>query len=249
MPASLVEWHCCVTFPHKLKAGPFINRIRVLSLGELPQNCTVQELLKLAPLLEDLSVAMWGTPTSTQTELMWKDCITYAELTPLKTRLLKAFHLSCYTVCFTGPGLSIRDMQSLLSPLESTSACFIHLTGNVHPSDCLYKLAHSCPSIKYLYFGETTRRWAHAPWVGENFIASVSGCVHLRRLDVNFPVFFTNKGLVRLCMGLPALRSVYLQPCARLGLVAAMKELASQGRVVKIVVKTEGREPPALYAH
>lgn len=235
LPASIVEWSCLLVIPRMLEAESFMSRVRVLSLWKLPKSFKhqVQKLLKLAPLLEKLSLSeTYALPT---VELMWKEDITAVELSVIKNHLLDGFQLSCNEVVLSGPGRSVRDLLTWQSPLKDTTACDIRLHGDEHPLDCFDQLARVLPNILELCIEvRSSTDWEDAPLMVTECVASVMGCKHLEKLEINLPVAFTDSDLVALCMSLPDLSRLSCRPCHGLSLKCVDIRLRDQGREIDL---------------
>lgn len=230
LPASLKEWHCNLDFPHMLEAASFMGRLRALSVGKLPSN-KVQALLKLAPLLKQLSVAEESTRTNV--ELMWGQDTTASDLCNLKARLLNGFSLDCLEVGMSGPSEAVRDILTWHSPLEHTRVCFINLPASMHSLDCLAQLARVCPKITELYIRDASD-WEEAPWMDKSIITPVLGCKLLDELEIDVSVAFTDADLFDLCMGLPALRALFCRKSEGVDFDNVMVLLGAEGRDVGI---------------
>lgn len=250
LPASLVEWHCQAEFPHIFEAKLFMGRVKVLSLGRLPTRSggRVQALLKLAPMLKDLTVSEWQLK-GYQLELMWSPETLAAELLSIKERLLGGFKLSCEKVSLTGTCVAVRDMLAWHSPLEDTVSCCVHLTGTSRLADGLHKLARTLPRVEYLFVRDDYHMWEEAQWMSEGLVTAVSGCKQMKRFDIDLSVAFTHAGLVGMCMGLPALETLYCRPCEGMSFQGVVLELAKRGRAVSIVEIVEGVDVPAAFEY
>lgn len=249
LPASLVEFHSNASFALLHKAASFMSRVRVLSLGQMPEEfMRLPDLLRCAPQLQSLTIWHPTEPVGQELELMWHADVSKVEISGLKARLQGGFQLSCEAVSFTGPGKLIADMMTWMSPPKDTHTCrvcFVDLADDTTLA-CLSRVPRLCPAVDYLKLGYEFISGG-AALVSESTLVHVMQCKHLVRLDVYIKVAFTHAGLVCLCTSLPALSQMFIQPCEGVSYEGVMAELASTGREIHLAEIVEGEDLPDAY--
>lgn len=235
LPVSLTEFSCNARFCYLICAKAFMSRLRVLTLGQLPEECShFANFLHYAPNLSKLSICS-GLSMDHELELLWEKQPAKDREASFKARMLEGFQLDAERVSLTGSPRSITDMMTWLSPLYGTAAIRFHFNTIKDSSllECVSSLPRVCPGVQYLVF-ENDLVGEVGPLFDKDSFAVLSECKQLVRLDMYLDVKFTQSWLFSLFMSLPSLRWLYFQSCDGVCIEDIMTELASKGKNVEI---------------
>lgn len=226
LPPNLHNFDCDGRLLGILHATTLLNSLRILSTEQTPRFEQLIRILKLAPNLQNLYA--WASPGCV---MHCKRVDTMPGIAVLQERLLNGLWIRFPILHMVGSDTDVRTVLAALPVLRCfTARCVLQFIGDPQP-DCLADVARVFPLLHELTL-LTDSPMLDIPAVGTQMLEALAACTGLMKLWIRVQMNHTITDLVRLCLGMRALRVLHFVNSTGVSLPDLKSELATQGRSV-----------------